>query len=455
MKGISIMKKGIALSLIGVMTASLVACGSGSGSTASSSSSKAPESSKASESPAAAESSSAAKTTESSGKGITLKFQQWWGAELPKGYLDEICSKYEKETGVKVELLTAPWSDTKTAITAGATNGTIADIVSVDGAWLSEFVKMGILTDTSAAGVNSSLASDVWKVDGKGYVVPILNFAYPMYVNMDILKDSGVDAVPTTWSELEAACKKITAKGHSAFALNLGTTNANGIQNVFMGTGWASGIKIKDDSGAYKTKGNADLTSLAEMFKKLYDDKSLYPGMSTLEESEMTSNFAAGNCAFTIASAATMSQFSKLNFEATTIPVKDGYKDKSGICYASWAVGITDSCKNKKEAADFINYLLGGKDGTDGSASAGLAATMSAFPNSTVAKPDYSAAPKQFQSYYELYKKNYVINEFIGLPNASDVMTSMTNDLVKYLEGDMNTDTMLTNWQGYLDAAGK
>ena len=53
---------------------------------------------------------------------------------------------------------------------------------------------------------------------------------------------------------------------------------------------------------------------------------SLYPGMSTLEESEMTSNFAAGNCAFTVASAATMSQFTGVDFEATTIPVKDGYE---------------------------------------------------------------------------------------------------------------------------------
>jgi multiple sugar transport system substrate-binding protein len=226
MKCISIMKKGLAVILVGIMVASLAACGSKSGSSGSS------ENAEATTAP---ESNNVTQPAENSGKAITLKFQQWWGAELPKGYLDEICAKYEQETGVKVELLTAPWSDTKTAITAGSTNGTIEDIISVDGAWLSEFVNMGILTDAAAAGVNSSLASDIWKVNGTGYVVPILNFAYPMYVNMDILKDSGVDAIPTTWSELEAACKKITAAGHSAFALNLGTTNANGIQNVFMG----------------------------------------------------------------------------------------------------------------------------------------------------------------------------------------------------------------------------
>ena len=452
MKLRSVMKKGIAVGLASIMAVGLVACGSGKETTETAESTDAASTTESAE---ATTESEAVETTEATGEGVTLKFQQWWGAELPEGYLDEICANFEKETGVKVELLTAPWSDTKTAITAGATNGTIADIISVDGAWLSEFVEMGVLADVNAAGLKGDLAGDTWKVNGTSYVVPVLNFTYPMYVNMDILEASGVEAIPTTWSELRDACKKITDAGYSAFALNLGTTNANGIQNVFMGTGWASGITLKDDTDAYKTAGNEELKSLAEMFKTLYDEGSLYPGMSTLEESEMTSNFAAGNCAFTIASAATMSQFKELNFKAATIPVKDDFKDKSGFCYASWAVGISESCENKEQAAEFINYLLGGIDGTDGSASAGLAATMSAFPNSTVAEPDYSAAPEQFQEFYELYKGNYVINEYIGLPGASDVMTSMTNDLVRYLEDDMDVDTMLTNWQGYLDGAGK
>lgn len=49
--------------------------------------------------------------------GTTLKFQQWWGAELPEGYLDQVVADFQEETGITVELLTAPWADTKTAIT--------------------------------------------------------------------------------------------------------------------------------------------------------------------------------------------------------------------------------------------------------------------------------------------------------------------------------------------------
>ncbi len=425
-----VMKRVLSVSVVGAMVLSLAACGS-SGSDSSSDDSA------------------------DSSEGVTITFQQWWGAELPEGYLEEVVAQYEEDTGVTVELLTAPWADTKTAITSGATNGTIADIISVDGAWLAEFAEMGIITDVEAAGVDTSLANNVWEVDGTSYVVPVNNFAYPMYVNMDILEASGVSEIPTTWSELIDACSKITEAGYSAFALNLGTTNANGIQNVFGGMGWASGITITDDSGAYNTADNEGLTQLAELFKTLYDNGSLYPGMSTLEESEMTSNFASGNCAFILASAATMSQFTDINFEAVVPPVQDGYEEQSGLCYACWAVGISEASENKEAAADFINYLLGGLDGTDGSVSAGLAEQMSAFPNSTVAEPDYSDTPEQFQSFYELYQECYLVNEYIGLADATAVMTSMTNDLTQYLEGDIDCETMLNNWQDYLDGAGE
>ena len=116
MKLRTVAKKAFSAAIAGTLVLSLAACGGGSGNGDSGSES----------------SGSGDSGSESSGGGVTLKFQQWWGAELPEGYLDEIVENYEKETGVKVELLTAPWADTKTAITAGATNNTIADIISVD-----------------------------------------------------------------------------------------------------------------------------------------------------------------------------------------------------------------------------------------------------------------------------------------------------------------------------------
>ena len=181
------MKKYLAIALAVVLVLSLAACSSSKTTTSASTSAAASSTASSATSASTASSTSAASSSaasSSSSEPVTLKFQQWWGVELPEGYLDNVVKTYEDKTGVKIELISAPWADTKTAITAGAANNTMADIVSVDGAWLAEFVKMGILTDVEAAGVDTSLAGDTWKVDGTTYVVPINNFTYPMYVNM-------------------------------------------------------------------------------------------------------------------------------------------------------------------------------------------------------------------------------------------------------------------------------
>ena len=52
------------------------------------------------------------------------------------------------------------------------------------------------------------------------------------------------------------------------------------------------------------------------------------------------------------------------------------------MCVASWALGVTEKSEHKAEAMKFIEYLLSGADGKDGSICADLAVTQSAFPNS-------------------------------------------------------------------------
>lgn len=182
--------------------------------------------------------------------------------------MQDIVDKYEKETGVKIELLSAPFADTKTQITSGASTGTVADIVSVDSSWVYDFADQGILTNQSDLmdkdGFDQDIIDSEWQVDGSTYAVPVVNFAYPMYANQDILDKAGVTELPKTWSEFEAACQKIKDAGYYPFALNLDTTSPSGIQNSYMGFAWASGIKIKDEDGNYNIADNADMKAFAE-----------------------------------------------------------------------------------------------------------------------------------------------------------------------------------------------
>lgn len=214
MKKRTIMKKMLSVGLVGAMVLSLAACGSSS-------------------------SGDSEEASGDSGDGVTLEFQQWWGVELPDGALQEICDDFTEETGINIELLSNPYADTKTQIAAGAAAGTMADVVGLDGSWVYDFAKqesIANLTDLMTdAGYDDSQLSDQIQVDGSTYMIPVVNFAYPLYVNMDILEEAGVSEVPTTWSEFLDACDKITSNTDAAaFAIPLSSEAPNGIQNQFM-----------------------------------------------------------------------------------------------------------------------------------------------------------------------------------------------------------------------------
>src|SRR5438067_8469123 len=93
----------------------------------------------------------AAKPSGGSGGTTTLEFSQWWEPELPQGALRGLMDQFEAANpGIKVKLLSGPFASTKEQTIAGAAAGTMADVVGLDGAWVSDFVKQGSITNLSA-----------------------------------------------------------------------------------------------------------------------------------------------------------------------------------------------------------------------------------------------------------------------------------------------------------------
>src|SRR5882724_421390 len=149
---------------------------------------------------------------------VTLEFAQWWGAELPAGDFDKIISDFTAQNpNIKVKLLSAPYASTKQQLVTGAASRTLPDVVGLDGAWVNDFAKQGAITDlsklmTDANYDGSELASQV-QVGGKTYMIPVVNFVYPLFVNQTLLTKAGVAKVPSTRTEFLDAAKKITATG--------------------------------------------------------------------------------------------------------------------------------------------------------------------------------------------------------------------------------------------------
>src|SRR5688500_15138795 len=149
---------------------------------------------------------------------VTLEFAQWWGAELPAGEFDKIIADFTAQhPNITVKLLSAPYASTKQQLVTGAASQTLPDVVGLAGAWVSDFAKQGAITDMSALMSDakydtSQLASQV-QVKGKTYMIPVVNFVYPLFVNKDLLAKAGITDVPTTRSQFLDAAKKISAVG--------------------------------------------------------------------------------------------------------------------------------------------------------------------------------------------------------------------------------------------------
>ena len=386
----------------------------------------------------------------------TLEFQQWWGVELPDGALQEICDGFTEETGVKIDLLSNPYADTKTQIAAGAAAGTMADVVGLDGSWVYDFAKQGSIANLTelmeADGYDDSQLSDQIKYEGNTYMIPVVNFAYPLYANTDILEEAGVEEIPTTWTEFLDACDKITTNtDKAAYAIPLSTEAPNGIQNQFSSWLWASGGNLLQDGKPALTD-NDKLAQLVDMVKTMKDKGYLSDGAEAMKEQDMVNEFENGRLAFMVDGISHLTTIKTespdLNFTFAKMPVMDDYTDKSGMDVANWGIGIAENCENKEAAMQFVEYLMSHE------VNAKLAQLANAFPGNSTAEPDYSSNDELFQKAFEFFSEGYAINEFTGAPTAEDLMRSMNEQLVLYIDGDTaSVDEMLSATQEAWEAA--
>ncbi|MFG1951655.1 ABC transporter substrate-binding protein [Micromonospora sp. NPDC048830] len=381
---------------------------------------------------------------------VTLEFAQWWGAELPAGEFDKIINDFTAQNpNIKIKVLSAPYASTKQQLITGAASKTLPDVVGLDGAWVNDFAKQGAITDLSSlmADANydaSQLASQV-QVKGKTYMIPVVNFVYPLFVNKDLLTKAGVAEVPTTRTQFLDAAKKISASGSDVkgWALPLDTAVPNGIQNDVMSWLWASGGSMLADGKPNLT--SAQVKSTVEYVKSLNDAGVIAPGSLTMKEQDKVEKFTNGQVGMMIDSLAHINLIKKnkpdLKFEVAALPAEDGYTGKRGIPYASWGIGISNSTKHKAEAFKFVSYLLGQET------NAKLSTIANGFPGNKNAQPDFSNSDPLFKTAFDIYQQGYPANEFVGLPKSEDLMRSFDEQLQLVLTGKTSVDDALAKSQ--------
>ncbi|WP_265521383.1 ABC transporter substrate-binding protein [Oerskovia flava] len=377
------------------------------------------------------------------GGDVTLEFSQWWEPELPEGSLRALMDEFEEQNpGITVELLSGPYASTKEQVVAGAAAGTMSDVVGLDGAWVSDFVKQGSiasLTDVMGeAGYDDSQLAAQIQIDGATYMIPVVNFVYPLLTNDQLLADAGIDAPPTNRTEFAEAASAVNDLGDdvSGWALPLSLEAPNGVQNDVMSWVWASGGSMLADGQPAVT--NAEVTSATEYIAELWEAGVIAPGSFTMKEQDKVEEFTNGRVGMVISSLAHVNTLRESNpeleFSVSAIPAEDSYTGERGIPYASWGIGIAENSEHKAEAWKLVEFLM------SESVNSELSSLANAFPGNTESVPDFVEGDPVFADAFEIYSSGYPENEFTGLPVAEELMRMFGEELQRTLNGDQSVD---------------
>lgn len=392
---------------------------------------------------------------EGGGGEVTLEFQQWWEPELPDGEFRALIDQFEAENpGIKVELLSGPYASTKEQVIAGAAANTMPDVVGLDGAWVYDFASQGSIADLTEVMAefdydDSELASQI-QVDGSTYMIPVVNFVYPLFTNDALLAEAGVNEVPSNRTEFSEAATKIKdATGNPGWIYPLSLEQPSGIQNNVMSWVWASGGSMLTADGKPDLT-NADVTSAMDFLQGLWDDGVTAPGAFTMKEQDMVEEFTNGRVGMMIDSLAHVNMIRESNpdleFTISAIPAEDGYDGERGIPYASWGIGMSANTEHREEAWKLISFLMSEAPNAE------LSTMANAFPGNKVATPDFSSADPLIEEAFAIYQAGYPANEFTGLPVAEELMRQFSQQFQKALNGDQSMQEALTNaqaeWEG-------
>jgi multiple sugar transport system substrate-binding protein len=252
----------------------------------------------------------------------------------------EIFAVYKPYNEIRLSL----FSNSDSAIEDDSIEG---DIIAIDPLWIPELVKKE-------------------KIEPEEF--PILRFFYPLFYNIEILKQAGFSGPPKTRSEFLAQARAVNKLGMHAVAFALGDTGGQNPYWDIYSWIWAAGIVFPNPQNGEYTRNPGGLTSAQtnviretlDFFCTLYNEKLLFPGTFSMNENEKMEAFLNGRTAFMIGSAEDMELLKSGLGDAldyTAIPVPDNYQGRPVFGSSGWNLAINRNSALKEDSRLFIDFL--------------------------------------------------------------------------------------------------
>lgn len=306
------------------------------------------------------------------GKDVTLTVfdAQAYGLER----YDELIKSFEAEhPGVKIEVQHAP-NDTqallKSKINSDATPDVFAVQTGVDANAYYDFA-YDWSNDTDTLALFNQDAIDTGKdAEGKVKSIPWTYENMGLIYNKDLFDQAGITKVPETMTELEDACKKLEAKGITAFAIAAKENWVLGqLSSHFMMDKKLEAKGVADAiNGGTLTYANAP--NYKNFFKFLDLAKKYGPKKPLEVDWETSENMLANGQAAIIHMGdwcqATLNEFNPdANLAFMRCPVSENPDDATLLSSVSWTYIVNKDSENLELAKEYVKYIMTSKEGID------------------------------------------------------------------------------------------
>lgn len=273
---------------------------------------------------------------------------------------------FTESTGIQVNPTFVAYEELAPKILTSAASGGY-DVILGDCIWPAQFAKAGIVLDVTDR-VNELDLDDIYqgaldatKYEGKYYGMPWLNDVKYMFVNMELLKQAGIEAAPTTWDELIADAKACKEQGICEFPIVGCYAQAECLICDYTCIAGSFGGSFVDENNN-PTLNSAENVAALEFMAQTLKDGLCNPKSLEMIEDDVLSTFAAGNAVFAIN---WTYQYASMNDESQSAVVGQGAitpipgtdKAQSATVNGGMPLMITAGCKNPDEAWDYMLFL--------------------------------------------------------------------------------------------------
>ncbi len=294
----------------------------------------------------------------------------YWTGTWHETLLPELMVKFnEKYPNIKIKAEYFPWDGMADKYTVALQSNSGPDLMNLAYIWILPYATMGKLEnlnsyiDKSKTDLSDFFtgALNAGQKDGNTYALPYRTEGIALLYNKDMFKEAGLDPEkpPETWAQLREYSKKLTNNNVAGFGMC-----GKQVDNV---TIQIYSLMMSNGAELIKSDGlTTDFTSpkAVEAFTNWVEmatvDKSV--PASVLENDNTTNRnlFANEQVAMYISASYDLQPIKEANpdinmgfglFPAMTT------KGETKTQIGGWSLGMTNTCKNKDAAFDFINFF--------------------------------------------------------------------------------------------------